>query len=88
MNEGVTVLGAGMVGISCALALQRRGLRVRLIDRNGPGEETSSGNAGVLSYSNITPIADPDLWRRMGRLLLNLENDLLLRYSHLPQLSL
>ena len=41
------VLGAGIVGISAALHLAKRGLAVALVDRRGPGEETSYGNAGV-----------------------------------------
>ncbi len=86
MPEEITVLGAGIVGISCALSLQRRGYAVRLIDRRGPGEETSSGNAGVLSYSNITPLASPLLLARMLPLMLNRDADFLLHYAHLPAL--
>ena len=81
------MLGAGIVGISCALELQRRGYQVTLIDRQGIGEETSSGNAGLLSYSNITPIASPQLLPRLFRLLLNRDADLLLHYPHLPALT-
>ena len=83
MKQPVFVLGAGMVGISCALELQRRGYAVTLIDRRGPGEETSSGNAGVFSYSNVTPIASPELLGRLHRLILNQDTDLLLHYPHL-----
>jgi D-amino-acid dehydrogenase len=86
MNDSVHVLGAGMVGISCALELQRRGHRVTLIDRRGPGEETSAGNAGLLSYSNITPLASPALLSRLPALALNLDNDFRLHYPHLPSL--
>jgi len=86
MKQPVFVLGAGMVGISCALELQRRGYTVTLIDRRGPGEETSSGNAGLLSYSNVTPIASPELLGRLLRLLLNRDADLLLHYPHLLSL--
>lgn len=86
MKPAVTVLGAGIVGISCALELQQRGYRVTLIDRQAPGEETSAGNAGILSYSNITPLASPELLSRMHRLLLNRDADLLLHYPHLPAL--
>ena len=75
-----------MVGISCALELQRRGNRVTLLDRRGPGEETSSGNAGLLSYSNITPLASPALLPRMLRLVTNQDNDFRLHYPHLPRL--
>jgi D-amino-acid dehydrogenase len=82
LSRAVTVLGAGIVGICCALELQRRGYEVRLLDRRGPAEETSSGNAGVLSYSNITPLADPALLPRLPRLALNLDDDFLLHYPH------
>ncbi len=82
MARSVFVLGAGIVGISCALVLQRRGYRVTLLDRRGPGEETSSGNAGILSYSNITPLADPALLSRLHRLILNLDEDFMLHYPH------
>ena len=85
-SSPVYVLGAGIVGISCALELQRRGHSVVLIDRRAPGEETSAGNAGVLSYSNITPLASPALVRRSPRLLLNRDLDFRLHYSHLPAL--
>ena len=87
MSRSVTVIGAGMVGISCALELQRRGYQVTLIDRRGVGEETSSGNAGLLSYSNITPIASPQLLPRLLQLLLNRDTDFLLHYPHLPGLT-
>jgi len=86
MKQPVFVLGAGMVGISCALELQQRGYPVTLIDRRGPGEETSSGNAGIFSYSNVTPIADPELLGRLHRLLLNREVDFMLHYPHLLSL--
>jgi D-amino-acid dehydrogenase len=86
MSKTVTVVGAGIVGICCALELQRRGFDVSLLDRRGPGEETSSGNAGILSYSNITPLANPVLLKRLHRLLLNLDDDFLLHYPHLLSL--
>ena len=86
MKQQITVLGAGIIGICCALELQRRGFEVRLLDRRGPGEETSSGNAGILSYSNITPLADPALLPRLHRLMLNMEDDVLLHYPHLLSL--
>lgn len=86
MARSLCVLGAGIVGISCALVLQRRGYQVTLLDRRGPGEETSSGNAGILSYSNITPLADPALLKRLHRLILNLDDDFLMHYPHLLSL--
>lgn len=54
-----------MVGVSCALALQQRGITVTLIDRREPGRETSYGNAGVLASSSIVPLNNPSLYARI-----------------------
>ncbi len=53
------VLGAGIVGTSVALHLVKRGLSVALVDRRGPGEETSYGNAGIIEGATIYPPAFP-----------------------------
>ncbi|HET7678505.1 MAG TPA: FAD-binding oxidoreductase [Xanthobacteraceae bacterium] len=53
------VLGAGIVGTSIALQLVKRGLSVALVDRGGPGEETSYGNAGVIEGETVFPPAFP-----------------------------
>jgi D-amino-acid dehydrogenase len=53
------VLGAGIVGTSIALHLAKRGLSVALVDRGGPGEETSYGNAGVIEGNTIFPPSFP-----------------------------
>lgn len=81
----ITILGAGIVGICCALELQQKGYQVTLIDRRGFGQETSYGNAGLLSLSSVTPLASPSLLRRLFRLATNQEDDFLLHY---PQLHL
>ena len=56
MTTDILVLGAGMVGVSTALALRQRGHRVLLVDRKSPGRETSYGNAGMIpvSYTHLT----------------------------------
>src|SRR4051812_15677050 len=53
------VLGAGIVGTSIALQLAKRGLSVALVDRGGPGEETSYGNAGVIEGETVFPPSFP-----------------------------
>ncbi len=65
----VAVIGAGMVGVSCAWALRRRGLDVLLIDPDEPGAQTSHGNAGVLSPTSLLPFNHPGLWSQLPRLL-------------------
>lgn len=59
MKTDVLVLGAGMVGVSAALALQQRGRQVVLIDRRPAAEETSYGNAGLIQREGIVPYAFP-----------------------------
>lgn len=82
----ITVLGAGIVGICCALELQQKGYQVTLIDRRGFGEETSYGNAGILSLSSVMPLASPQILTRLFRLATNQDNDFLMHYAHLPWL--
>ncbi len=83
----VIVLGAGMVGVSVALHLQRRGRDVVLIDRRGAGEETSSGNAGLIQREAIFPYTFP---REFGALLsyaMNRRRDAVYHLSALPRLA-
>ncbi|OYW67399.1 MAG: hypothetical protein B7Z40_07590 [Bosea sp. 12-68-7] len=60
-----------MVGVSCALSLQKRGFAVTLIDRREPGRETSYGNAGVLARSSIVPLNNPGLYGKIRSYLGN-----------------
>ncbi len=55
----VLVLGAGMVGIATGLQLLARGRSVALVDRRGPAEETSYGNAGLIQAEAVMPYAFP-----------------------------
>ena len=71
MNQTIAILGAGMVGVSCALELQRRGFDVTLFDRSTPGRETSYGNAGVIARSSLVPFNNPTLWKSLPTLLKN-----------------
>jgi len=75
------VVGGGIVGLCNALALQRAGYRVSLIDRGTPGRETSYGNAGVLSESSVAVLNSPGLLKALPKLLLGRSNGL--RYSPL-----
>src|SRR5258708_25872719 len=58
----VIVLGAGIVGVSAAIAARQRGLAVVLVDRREPGGETSYGNTGGLSSGSIVSPHKPPLW--------------------------
>lgn len=83
----IVVLGAGVVGLSCAIHLQRSGLSVTLVDRGDPGCETSFGNAGVLARGSIVPFSTPAVWRKLHRYALNRDAGLRLDPTFLPQLT-
>ena len=68
-TKRVIVVGAGIVGVAAALHLRRRGFSVVLVDRAGPGEATSSGNAGVISPSALVPVQFPGMLRQAPSLL-------------------
>ena len=57
----VAVVGAGIVGVCCALYLQRDGRQVTLIDRQEPGQGTSYGNAAIISGTGVMPVATPGI---------------------------
>ncbi len=86
MNEPVTIIGAGIVGICCALSLQKRGVKVRLIDRGAPGQETSFGNAGVISPWSFIPQAMPGIWKSIPKMLLSPSAPLSVRFSFWPKM--
>lgn len=69
-NRSAVVIGAGIVGVCCALQLQRRGVQVTLVDREEPGTQCSFGNAGRIARALCTPRSLPGLaWKVPGMLL-------------------
>ncbi|HTO84775.1 MAG TPA: FAD-dependent oxidoreductase, partial [Methylomirabilota bacterium] len=83
----VAVIGAGIVGVATALYLQRDGHRVTLIDRLGPGEGTSKGNAAVIAVESCVPVATPGIVKRVPGMLLDPLGPLAIRWSYLPRLA-
>lgn len=65
MAQRVAVIGAGVVGLSCATHLQMQGHDVTLIDPRPPGEYCSFGNAGCFSRCSCVPLGLPGTWRNV-----------------------
>ena len=56
----VTVLGAGVVGVTSAWYLAAEGHEVTVIERQPlPAQETSFANGGQISVSHAEPWANP-----------------------------
>ena len=72
----VLVVGGGVVGVSCALELARRGASVTVLERDRVGHGCSFGNAGWLTPSQATPLANPSMVFKSFRWLLDPESPL------------
>ena len=72
-STDVIVIGAGIVGACTAWNLARRGLKVALIERDGPGRGCSFGNAGAISFGSVVPLAMPGVLKGAIGMLLDPE---------------
>jgi D-amino-acid dehydrogenase len=87
IRADVVVLGAGMVGVSVALHLQKRGRDVVLVDRRGAGEETSYGNAGLIQREGVFPYIFPREFSAILSYALNNRRDAVYHLSALPRIA-
>lgn len=85
-KKTVAIVGAGIIGVSTAIWLQREGHNVILIDKAGPGEGASHGNGGVLASCSVVPVTVPGLLTKAPRMLLDPGQPLFLKWSYLPKL--
>ena len=83
----VTIIGAGIVGICCALSALEQGMSVRLVDRAPPAEGASYGNAGVISPWSCVPQSMPGLWKHVPRWLIDPEGPVSIRLAYLPRFA-
>jgi glycine/D-amino acid oxidase-like deaminating enzyme len=56
---GTLVIGGGVVGKTCALALRRAGEAVTLLDPQNLSRSASYGNAGHIAIEQVEPLASP-----------------------------
>lgn len=67
----VIVIGAGVIGLSIAIALQMRGVQVEVIEREAPAAGASTGNAGAFAFTDILPLASPGILKKAPKWLLD-----------------
>ena len=85
-RSDVIVLGAGIIGTSAALQLAKHGLAVTLVDRRGPGEETSYGNTGIIGGAGVYPAAFPRNVMKLLRVALKRATEANYHLRALPRL--
>ena len=78
------VIGAGMVGVCCALYLQRAGHKVILVDANEPGSGASYGNAATFASYACIPVNHPKLLKALPALLWGSAKPLSISLTYMP----
>jgi D-amino-acid dehydrogenase len=69
-HSDVLILGGGVIGLSCALMLRRRGVGVRVLERGEAGCGASHGNCGTLTPSHAIPLSVPGMpWKALHWML-------------------
>jgi D-amino-acid dehydrogenase len=82
------IIGSGLIGITSAYFLSRRGWEVTVLDRQGgPGLETSFANGSLLTPSMPEPWNAPGSWRVLLASLGRPDSALKLHLRTLPQLA-
>jgi D-amino-acid dehydrogenase len=83
----ILVIGSGLIGVTSAYVLRRRGHEVTVIDRQeGPGRETSFANGALLTPSMPEPWNAPGCWRVLLSSLGRSDAPMQLRWRSLPGL--
>ncbi|VEE06585.1 NAD(P)/FAD-dependent oxidoreductase [Neisseria animalis] len=83
----VIVIGAGIVGISCALHLQKQGYRVTVIDPRGVAGGASHGNAGLVVTGECVPLSTPEMAKALPKLLLDRNSPLQMDWAYAPKMT-
>lgn len=83
-DPDIVVVGAGIIGVACALQLARLGRHVVVVDQQAPGRGASYGNAGHLATEQVFPIADVSILKRLPGMLLDPMGPLRLDWKYLP----
>src|ERR1035437_6840990 len=78
-NDQVLVIGGGVIGLSCAYVLRRRGYQVRVVDAGEMGAGASFGNGGWVCPSLSGPVPAPGGVTRSLRWMLRRDSPLLVR---------
>lgn len=82
----IAVIGAGIVGMATARAVQRTGRDVIVLDGLEPGRKTSFGNAGFIAIDHVLPLCRPDVLRRVPKMLFDPDGPLTIHKPSLPWL--
>lgn len=85
-KKNIVIIGAGIIGLSTALWLQKAGHQVTIIDKQEPGEGASFGNAGVLASFARLPFTRFSMLGKIPKLLLDKNSPLSISRQYIPEM--
>lgn len=87
LTTEIAVIGAGVIGMACALRLRAEGRQVVIVDPEAPGSGASYGNAGTVADYAVQPVGTPDVLKSLPSLLFDRNSPLAIRRAALPALA-
>lgn len=84
LQKSAVVVGGGIVGVCCALYLQRDGYAVTLVDPEAPGNSTAKWSCGQMAVSEVIPLSKPGILMKVPGWLMDQKGPLALRPGALP----
>lgn len=78
-SDDVLIVGGGVIGLACALALLESGRGVRVLEAGRVGGGASHGNCGTITPSHAPPLAAPGTVLRALRWMLTPDAPLYIR---------
>jgi D-amino-acid dehydrogenase len=70
-KPNVLIIGGGIIGLSCAYYLRKRGAEVTVLEMNDVGNGSSMHNAGYVCPSHFIPLAAPGVFTQGLKWMLN-----------------
>lgn len=82
--QNVAVIGAGVIGASCALALVREGVNVTVFDQGPVGHGCSFGNGAQYNIGSALPMAYPGVIKQGLRWIFDEAGPVRISWRNLP----
>jgi len=77
----ILIIGAGIVGLSSAYYLQKKGYQITVLDKGDISDNCSFGNAGMIVPSHFVPLAAPGMIKQGIRWMFNSKSPFYVRPS-------
>ncbi|MCM3569304.1 FAD-binding oxidoreductase [Neobacillus mesonae] len=87
MNQKAVIVGGGIIGLSCAYYLRKKGLEVTVLEKDDFANACSRGNQGWVCPALHSPVPEPGLVSTSLKWLMKKDSPLYIKPSAMPQLS-